>query len=189
MENVASFDNFRSNLNEETALELKGYSKDDVENAFRAVEDDLSDYYSVDDSSVKVTLEWTLKYGNLDIESSLDSVEFNFDDSGFTRQLVRSLEQDPESKGPRFSKYEVEKAIKNSNVRYDVFAESININVNDVNTTIEVDEDKYSSQLTVTGIIVEDSIDYSDAKIDTENILERIIEELYKTIPDRINYS
>jgi len=56
---VASFNNFRSRLNEETAVGLKGYTKDDVENAFRAVEDDLTDYYSVDEDNVKVTLEWT----------------------------------------------------------------------------------------------------------------------------------
>lgn len=186
---VASFNNFRSRLNEETAVALKGYTKDDVENAFRAVEDDLSDYYSVDEDNVKVTLEWTLKYGSLDIESSLDHVEFNFDVSGFTRLLVRNLEQDPEAKGPRFSKEEVERAIEASHNRFDVFVENIEVNVNDANTTLEVQEDRYSTELTVTGKLEEDSLDVSDASINTEEILERIIAELYKTVASRIDFS
>jgi hypothetical protein len=186
---VASFNNFRSRLNEETAVGLKGYTKDDVENAFRAVEDDLTDYYSVDEDNVKVTLEWTLKYGSLDIESSLDHVEFNFDVSGFTRLLVRNLEQDPEAKGPRFSKEEVERAIEASHNRFDVFVENIEVNVNDVNTTLEVNEDRYSTELTVTGKLEEDSLDVSDASINTEEILERIITELYKTVASRIDFS
>ena len=189
MGSVTSFNNFRSRLNEETAVNLKGYTKEDVENAFRAVEDDLSDYYSVDEDNVKVTLEWTLKYGSLDIESSLDHVEFNFDVSGFSRLLVRNLEQDPESKGPRFSKEEVERAIDSSHNRFDVFAENIKININSVDTTLEVNEDRYSTELTVTGKLFEDSLDVSDAEIDKEEILERIITELYKTVASRIDFS
>ena len=189
MRSITSFDNFRNSLNEETAVNLRGYTSDDVETAFRAVEDDLSDYYSVDDSDVKVTLEWTLKYGSLDVESNLDYVGFDFDVSGFTRQLMRNLEQDPESKGPRFSKEEVERAIGSAHSKYDVFAESIDINVNTVNTSIEVEEDRNSTELTVTGKIEEDSVDFSDAEIDNEAILERIQEELLKGIANRIDYA
>jgi hypothetical protein len=188
MRSITSFDNFKATLNEETAVNLQGYTKDDVEAAFRNIEDTLSDYYSIDENNVKITLDWTLKYGSLDVESAVDHVEFNFDTSGFGRQLMRSLEQDPEAKGPRFNKSEIERAINSANTKYDVFAESIDFNVNELNSTIEVNEDRYSTELTVSGKLDEDSIDLSEAEIDNDAIIERIIEELLKGIANRIDY-
>ena len=58
-----------------------------------------------------------------------------------------------------------------------------------MNTSIEVEEDRNSTELTVTGKIEEDSVDFSDAEIDNEAILERIQEELLKGIANRIDYA
>ena len=41
MRSVTSFDNFKATLNEETTVNLQGYTKDDVEAAFRNIENNL----------------------------------------------------------------------------------------------------------------------------------------------------
>jgi hypothetical protein len=189
MRSITPFDNFKATLNEETAVNLQGYTKDDVEAAFRNIGDNLFDYYSIDPPTAKITLDWSIKYGSLDVESSLDSVEFEFDVSGFTRELTRNLEQNDESKGPRFNKSEIERAIEAANHKFDVFVESIDFNINGINTSIEVTENRYSTELTVTGFVDDDSVDLSEAKIDTDAIIERIQEELLKGIINRIDYA
>jgi hypothetical protein len=189
MKSITTFDNFRPTLNEETTANPVGYNKVDVENAFRNIEDDLSDHYSIDEDSASIKLDWTLKYGSLDVESSLDHIEFDFDVSGFTRALIRNLEQNDGSKGPRFSKSEIERAISIADSKFDVFGESIDFNINEINTNIEVNENRYSTELTVTGSVDEDSVDLSEAKIDTDAIIERIQEELLKGIINKIDYS
>jgi hypothetical protein len=189
MKSITSFNNFNNSLNEETEVDSRGYSKFDVENAFRSIEDDLADYYSIDEDSASIKLDWTLKYGSLDVESSLDHIEFDFDVSGFTRALIRNLEQNDESKGPRFSKSEIERAIATADHKFDVFAESIDFNINEIDTNIEVNENRDSTELTVTGSVDEDSVDLSEAKIDTDAIIERIGEELLKGIINKIDYT
>ena len=189
MKSITSFDNFKNSLNEETGVDPRGYSKVDVENAFRSIEDDLSDYYSIDEDSASIKLDWTLKYGSLDVESSLDNIEFDFDVSGFTRALIRNLEQNDESKGPRFSKSEIERAIATADHKFDVFAESIDFNINEISTTVEVNENRFSTELTVTGKLEDDSVDLSDAQIDADAIIERIEEELLKGIINKIDYT
>ena len=189
MRSITPFDNFKATLNEETAVNLQGYTKGDVEHAFRNVESNLSDYYSIDAPSAKITLDWSIKYGSLDVESSLDSVEFEFDVSGFTTYLIGNLEQNDKSKGPRFNKSEIERAINEANHKFDVFVESIDFNINEVNTSIEVNENRYSTELTVTGFVDDDSVDLSEAKIDTDAIIERIQEELLRGIINRIDYA
>jgi len=52
-----------------------------------------------------------------------------------------------------------------------------------------VQQDRYSTELTVTGEIDEDSVDLSDADIDTDEILEKITEELYGGVARRIDYA
>lgn len=194
MRNIKEFDNFKSDLKEEVSFNpinytKQGYTKDDVETAFRSIEDDLSDYYSIDESSANVKLDWTLKYGSLDVESSLDSVEFEFDVSGFTRALMRNISQDSDLKGPKFNKEEIEKAIGEADYKFNVFAESINFNVKDINTTLEVNENRYSTELTVTGYVEADDIDLSYAKIDTDAIIKRIQEELLNGISKKMDFS
>ena len=177
-------------VNEETRSAISGYTSVDVENAFRNVEDDLSDYYSLKEDSIKITLDWTLKYGSLDVVSELDHAELEFDIPGFTRHLIRSLEHDPDSKGPRFDKSEIERAISEADHKFDVFAESADFNINDVDTTIDVTQDRYSTELTVTGKLEDNySLDLSDAKIDTDAIIERINEELLRGVARRIDFS
>lgn len=189
MRTISSFDNFKSTLNEETIVNSVGYSKVDIENAFRSIEDNITEYYSIDSPNARITLDWTLKYGSLDVESSMEHVEFNFDVSGFTRELIRNLEQNDEDKGPRFNKYEIEKAINKADLNFDVFAESIDFNINGINTNIEVSQNRYSTELTVTGSLDDDSVDLDEAKIDTDAIIERIQEELIKEIINRIDYT
>lgn len=189
MRNIEEFGNFKNTINEETTTNLKGYTKDDVETAFRSIEDNLHEYYSIDENSAKIVLEWTLKYGSLDVESALDHVEFEFDISGFTRELIRNLSQDPDSKGPRFDKGEIERSIVEANHRFYVFPESIDFNINEIETTLEVSENRYSTELTVTGKIETDSLDLSEAKIDTDTIIERITEELLSGIARRIDFT
>ena len=82
MRSVTSFDNFKATLNEETTVNLQGYTKDDVKTAFRGIEDDLSDYYSVDEQETSISLEWNVKaYGSLEVECSINNIEFDFDHS------------------------------------------------------------------------------------------------------------
>ena len=189
MKSITPFNNFNNSLNEGTEVDPRGYSKVDVENAFRNIEDDLSDYYSIDEDSASIKLDWTLKYGSLDVESSLDNIEFDFDVSGFTRALIRNLEQNDESKGPRFNKFEIERAIATADHKFDVFSESIDFNINEISTTVEVNENRYSTELTVTGKLEDDSVDLSDAQIDADAIIERIEEELLKGIINKIDYT
>jgi len=189
MRSVTSFNNFKSTLNEETTVNLQGYTKGDVETAFRGIEDDLSDYYSVDERETSISLEWNVNaYGSLEVECSFNNMEFHFDHSGFARALIRDLSHDPDSTGPRFNKTEIERAI--SEVHHSaVFQEKIKVNSGDFATRIFVEQNRTSTELTVTGEIDEDSVDLSDADIDTDVILEEIIEKLYGTIARRIDYT
>jgi len=189
MRSVTSFNNFKSTLNEETTVNLQGYTKDDVETAFRGIEDDLSDYYSVDERETSISLKWNVNaYGSLEVECSINNIEFDFDHSGFARALIRNLSHDPDSTGPRFNKTEIERAI--SEVHHNaVFQEKIKVNSGDFATRIFVEQNRTSTELTVTGEIDEDSVDLSDADIDTDVILEEIIEKLYGTIARRIDYT
>ena len=79
MRSITPFDNFKATINEETAVNLVGYTKSDVETAFRSIEDDLSDYYSIDEGNTSISLEWDLKYGSsLEVECSINNIEFDF---------------------------------------------------------------------------------------------------------------
>ena len=189
MRSITPFDNFKATINEETAVNLVGYTKSDVEEAFRGIEDDLSDYYSIDEGNTSISLEWDVKYGSsLEVECLINSIEFDFNHSGFAGALIRNLSQDPDSIGPRFSKAEIERAI--SEAHHDaVFQENIKVDPNDFATRIFVQQDRYSTELTVTGEIDEDSVDLSDADIDTDEILEKITEELYGGVARRIDYA
>ena len=63
------------------------------------------------------------------------------------------------------------------------------MNSGDFATRIFVEQNRTSTELTVTGEIDEDSVDLSDADINTDVILEEIIEKLYGTIVNRIDYT
>ena len=188
MRSITPFDNFKATINEETAVNLVGYTKSDVETAFRNIEDDLSDYYSIDEGNTSISLEWDVKYGSsLEVDCLINNIEFDFNHSGFSGALIRNLSQDPDSTGPRFSKSEIERAI--GEVHYNaVFQENIDVNSRDFSTSISVEQDRNSTELTVTGEIDEDSVDLSDADIDTDEILEKITEELYRGVSRRIDY-
>jgi hypothetical protein len=189
MKSITSFESFKNTVNEETAVNLQGYTKDDVETAFRGIEDDLSDYYSIDSNNTSISLEWDVKYGSsLEVECTVNNIEFDFDHSSFSRALIRSISQDPDSTGPRFTKAEIERAI--SEAHHDaVFQENIEMNSSDFATRILVEQNRFSTELTVTGEIEEDSADLSEADIDTDVILEKIIDELYGGVARRIDYA
>lgn len=188
MKSITSFKNFTSDVNENSSGTTM-YTTDDVRNAFADAEDDIKDYYSVDEDSASVTLSWNLRYGDLDIEGSLDHLEFEFDVNGFGRDLLRHISHDEDTKGPTFTKDEVLTAIDSAHHNKDVFLGSFDYNINLANVSIEVDENRYSTELTVKGKLEEDSIDINDAKVDTSDIIEAIIEELLKGIAKRIDYT
>ena len=188
MERITSFKDFGTNVNEDSNSILR-YTTDDVRNAFSEIEDNLTDYFSVDEDSAKITLEWNLKYGTLDVESSLDHVEFEFDVNSFTRAILRNLSHDEDTKGPTFTKDEISNAIDHANYNKDIFLDNFKYNINDASTTIEVEENRYSTELTVKGKLVDDSIDIEDADIDTEEIIDGIIEELLKGVARRIDFT
>jgi hypothetical protein len=187
MNRITPFNDFNSGINEAGSIER--YTTDDVRNAFADVESDLSDYYSVDDDSVKITLEWNLKYGDLDVESSLDSIEFEFDTTSFIREILRNLSHDEDTKGPTFTKDEISSAIDHANYNKDIFLDNFRYNVNNADTEIEVDENRYSTELTVKGKLVEDSVSSEDYDIDSEGIIDGIIEELLKGVARRIDFT
>lgn len=186
MRRLTPFENFSQPLNEAEIM----YTTDDVRNAFADIEDDIKDYYTVDDDSAKITLSWSLRYGtNFDVESSLDHIEFEFDIYAFGRDLTRYLSHDEDTKGPTFTKDEVLTAIDSAAYSKDIFLGSFEYNVNNAKTTIEAEEDSYSTEVTIRGKLEDDSIDVDDAKVDTEDIIDAIIEELLKGVAKRIDYS
>jgi hypothetical protein len=188
MKSITSFKNFTLEVNENSSGTIM-YTTDDVRNAFANVEDDIKDYYAVDEDSARITLSWNLKYGDLDIEGDLDHLEFEFDTSGFRRALLRNISHDEDTKGPTFTKDEIQNAIDSAAYNKDIFLGSFNYNINSANVSIEVDENRDSTELTVRGKLEEDSIDVNDADVDTSDIIEAIIEELLKGISKRIDYA
>lgn len=186
MERISSFEDFSQPLNEAEIM----YTTDDVRNAFADVEDDIKGYYTVDDDTVKITLSWSLRYGtNFDVESSLDAVEFEFDIYAFGRDLTRHLSHDEDTKGPTFTKDEVLNAIDTVAFSKDIFLGSFEYNVNKAKTSIEAEENSYSTEVTIKGKLEDDSIDVDDAEVDTEDIIDAIIEELLRGVAKRIDYS
>jgi hypothetical protein len=188
MKSIKQFKNFISDVNENSSGTTM-YTTDDVRNAFADVEDDIKDYYAVDEDSAKVTLSWNLRYGDLDIEGALDHLEFEFDTSGFGRALLRNISHDEDTKGPTFTKYEIQNAIDSAAFSKDIFLESFDYNINSANISIEVNENRDSTELRVSGKLDEDSIDIDDAKVDTSDIIEAIIEDLLRGIAKRIDYT
>jgi hypothetical protein len=188
MKSIKPFKNFISDVNENSSG-ITMYTTDDVRNAFADVEDDIKDYYAVDEDSAKVTLSWNLRYGDLDIEGALDHLEFEFDTSGFGRALLRNISHDEDTKGPTFTKDEIQNAIDSAAFSKDIFLESFDYNINSANISIEVNENRDSTELRVSGKLDEDSIDIDDAKVDTSDIIEAIIEDLLRGIAKRIDYT
>jgi hypothetical protein len=189
MRSITSFDNFKNDLNEETEISTIWYTKDDVENAFLSIKDDLSDYYSINTNDTDISLDWNIdSYGNLKVECLIDNIIFDFDNSSFTRDLIRNLSHDTDSKGPTFSKDEIKRAVYE--VDYDaVFIENIDLDSSNIVTNISVNQNNRSTELTVTGEIDEDSVNMSQSIIDTDKILEKILEELYTSVARRIDYT
>ena len=188
MKSITSFKNFTSDVNEDSSGTIV-YTTDDVRNAFAGIEGDIMDYYSVDEDSARITLSWNLKYGDLDVEGSLDHLEFEFDVNGFGRAFLRNISHDVDTKGPTFTKDEVMTAIDLAHHDKDIFLGSFDYNINLANVSIEVDENRYSTELTVKGKLEEDSVDINDAKVDTSDIIETIIQELLKGVARRIDYT
>lgn len=188
MKSITPFENFTSDVNEDSSSTIM-YTTDDVRNAFAEVEDDITDYYSVDEDSARITLSWNLRYGDLDVEGSLDNLEFEFDINGFGRDLLRNISHDGDTKGPTFTKDEVMTAIDSAHYDKDIFLGSFDYNINLANVSIEVDENRDSTELTVKGKLEEDSVDINDGKVDISDIIETIIEELLKGVARRIDYT
>lgn len=188
MKSIKPFENFTSDVNEDSSGTIM-YTTDDVRNAFADIEGDIMDYYSADEDSAKITLSWNLKYGDLDVEGSLDNLEFEFDVNGFGRALLRNISHDDDTKGPTFTKDEVMTAIDSAHHFKGVFVDSFDYNINLANVSIEVDENRDSTELTVKGKLEEDSVDINDAKVDTSDIIETIIQELLKGVARRIDYT
>lgn len=185
MKRLTSFNNFLNPLNEAEVM----YTTDDVRNAFSEIEEDIHEYYSVDEDSAKITLSWSLRYNDLDVEGSLDHLEFEFYSKGFISDLLRNLSHDEDTKGPTFTKDEISSAIESAVYSKDIFLDNFSYNINNADIDISVEENSHSTELTVTGKLVEDSIDLSDGKVDTEDIIDGIIEELLKGVAKRIDYS
>ena len=188
MKSITSFESFTSDVNENSSGAIM-YTTDDVRNAFAEVEGDIKDYYAVDEDSAKITLSWNLRYGDLDVEGALDHLEFEFDINGFGRNLLRNISHDEDTKGPTFTKDEVMTAIDSAHYNKDVFLGSFDYNINSANVSIEVDENRDSTELTVTGKLEDDSIDINDGEVDASDIIEAIIEELLKGVARRIDYT
>ena len=189
MRSITSFDNFKNDLNEETEISTIWYTKEDVENAFLSLKDDLSDYYYINSKDTVISLDWNIdSYGDLKVECLIDLIIFDFDNSSFTRDLIRNLSHDKDSKGPTFSKDEIKRAIYE--VDYDaVFIENIELDPSNIATNISVNQNNRSTELTVTGEIDEDSVNMSRSIINTDKILEKIVEELYTSVARRIDYT
>ena len=188
MKSITTFKNFTSDVNEDSSGTIM-YTTDDVRNAFADIEGDIMDYYSVDEDSANITLSWNLRYGDLDVEGSLDHLEFEFDVNVFGRDFLRHISHDEDTKGPTFTKDEVMTAIDSAHHNKDIFLGSFDYDINLANVSIEVDENRYSTELTVKGKLEEDSIDINDAKVDTSDIIETIIQELLEGVARRIDYT
>lgn len=188
MRAIIPFGIFENTVNEGTAFSSIRYSKDDVETAFHSLEDELGDYYYIDKSNTEISLEWSMKKGPLEVVPSADNVGFDFDHAVFSKNLIRNLSHNPDSTGPGFTKTEIEKAIAQTHYKA-VFQENVKVNSDNFNIEILVNENWNSTELTITGKIDGDSVNINASNVNTDIILETIIEQLYLGVANRIYYT